>query len=105
MWVYNGSQVSSYWLRDLTNLRSLQNKRSRARVHSPYPIPQNEKPVETLARLDSLAKTHRNVQETWLHTLGNRDPHRLQHRIQRPNPLLEKRDMKGGFKRVQAPSD
>ena len=47
-------------------------------------LPQNENLPEEWQ--EALGAGWKNVQETWLHTLGKPDPHGLQRRIQRPAP-------------------
>ena len=85
---------TSYWLRRLEN----HGRKEPVPVHEytvEHILPQNEnlsKPWQ-----DSIGEDWRNVQETWLHTLGNLTLTGYNTEYS-DKPFAEKRDMKGGFK-------
>ena len=71
----NYNNRTSYWLRRLEN----HGRKEPVPVHEytiEHILPQNENLSEPWQ--DSLGEDWKNVQETWLHTLGNPNSHRLQ---------------------------
>ena len=85
---------ASYWLRRLEN----HDRKEPVPVEEytvEHILPQNE----NLSKVwqDSLGEDWRNVQETWLHTLGNLTLTGYNAEYS-DKPFAEKRDMKGGFK-------
>ena len=85
---------SSYWLRRLEN----HNRRERVSIHEytiEHILPQNEKLSQQWR--DALGSEWKQVQEKWLHTLGNLTLTGYNAELS-DRPFLEKRDMEGGFR-------
>ncbi len=85
---------SSYWLRRLENF----NRKERVYVEEytiEHILPQNENLSKKWQ--ESLGPNWKEVQETWLHTLGNLTLTGYNSEYS-DRPFLEKRDMDGGFK-------
>ena len=84
----------NYWLRRLEN----HNRKERVSIHEytiEHILPQNEKLSQQWR--DALGSEWKQVQEKWLHTLGNLTLTGYNAELS-DHPFLEKRDMGGGFR-------